>query len=128
MKRVLSMLMLLAMLLALSAGAWAENTPAGQVKLMTEAESVWYYGEQGNKLANATSLSGDAVVMLSKTAESTGTENEFDVELTVSTTQNITEISSGSPDAATLLIIDISDTMSRCAICGPTCAVSPSIA
>lgn len=118
MRKILSMLMLLAMLLAMSTGAMAENTPEGQVKPVTLQESVWYYDADGSKLANASSLGGDAVVRLSKTAASTGTENEFEVTLEVSTTQDIREISSGSPDAATLLIMDISDTMSRCAICG----------
>ena len=51
-----------------------------------------YYDANGKVVDGAQSLAGDAVVGLTKSIESTDTENYFDITLTVETEQKIEEI------------------------------------
>ena len=56
-------------------------------------------------------------VEVSKTITPTGTENQFDITLQVQTTEAI-ETSTKQPDAAVVLVIDVSPSMEYCANCG----------
>ena len=52
----------------------------------------------------------DGKVSIEKTVAATGTENLFDVTVKVSTTETITEVTT-SPDAAVVLVMDVSNSM-----------------
>lgn len=121
MKKVLSMLLVLAMLLAMCAGSMAENTLAGQVRNdQVKLTEIFYDVEGGETNGNGFPSSGDAVVRVKKSIAHTDTENEFNVTLDVSTTQDVRLISSHKADAATMLIIDASNSMGYCMTCGAT--------
>ncbi|MBR5516755.1 MAG: Cna B-type domain-containing protein, partial [Firmicutes bacterium] len=55
----------------------------------------------------------DGAVVVDKTIEATGVENEFKVKLSVQTTESINETIS-SPDVATVVVIDVSTSMQYC--------------
>ena len=59
----------------------------------------------------------DPKVTISKEIAATGEENEFDITLKVVTEEAIEE-STKSPDAAVVLVIDVSGSMDRCVNCG----------
>ena len=54
---------------------------------------------------------------ISKEIQATGVENQFDITLTVETDEAI-EVSTKEPDAAIVLVIDVSTSMDYCASCG----------
>ncbi|MBE5786364.1 MAG: VWA domain-containing protein, partial [Clostridiales bacterium] len=117
---LISLFLVLAMLAALSpAGAAAVNQVA-----VSQEGVTYYYDAAGNRLYNAASLSGDAVVEMKKWAEqrldASGNpiENEFLVTLQVRTTERIEELSSDTPDAAVTLVVDVSNSMDDCYHCG----------
>ena len=117
MKKILSMLVMLAMLLTMCTGAAADLESE---QIVTQGGTLYFDGS-GNAVTGISSFpSGDAMVELKKNVYTTGTENEFEVELSVRTTQDIRTIRSDTPDAAVLLIMDVSNSMDYCATCGRT--------
>ena len=108
-RKWLALSVLSAMLLALvPASVWAageigttESTAAEQQE---QKQIVYSGGTDGN-------LEDDGVE-ISKTISPTGSENIFDISLQVKTTQNISEIYD-TPDAAVVIVMDISNTMNE---------------
>ena len=100
--------LVLALALALPAGVLAA-TPS---QIVNEGGTV-YYDANGNSVSES-----NAVVSMSKTIEATGVENEFIVTLNVKTKQKLLEISGDTPDAAVLLVMDVSNSMDDCVHCG----------
>lgn len=100
---------LFAMLTAmLPASVWA----AGEADAATDTAA----GQQSQKQivqpgGSNGSLEEDGVE-ISKTITSTGSENVFDIDLQVKTTQDISEIYD-TPDAAVVIVMDISNTMNE---------------
>lgn len=119
MKKLFALLFVFMLACAASVAGLAEETTQ-----IVDAGGTVYYDVNGNKLTNATSLGGDAVVEMSKTIEQyvpnggDPVENEFLVTLQVRTTQEIDEISGDTPDAALMLTLDVSNSMIECAVCG----------
>ena len=113
MKKWLVLLISVVMVLCMVTPSFAA-TAAEQV---VYAGEIWYYDAAGEKVNNTTFPGGDAVIELSKTVASTGKENEFEVTLQVSTTQKIDELRSDTPDAAVMLVLDVSNSMDDCAEC-----------
>jgi len=124
MKKILSMVAILAMMLALCAGALAvENlTLDGQWRNDPQKGVELFYDKNGGIAQDSSGFpnSGDAVVRVRKSIESAGKENEFNVTLDVSTTQDVRLISSTKTDAAMMLILDVSSSMNYCVDCGST--------
>ena len=122
-KRMLALLLALAMTLgfgSVTLAAVADNSQqignyykASQTNGALEATPSLAAG--GTKLyfdKNGTATTVDkAVVTLDKTIAATGTENEFDVTVEVTTTQSLEEVSQ-SADAAVVLVLDVSGSMS----------------
>ena len=76
------------------------------------------FGETGNSQSEVyNNNSGEPNVTISKEIKATGTENQFDVTLKVQADEAI-ETSSKQPDAAIVLVIDVSTSMEYCAECG----------
>lgn len=108
-RKWLALSVLSAMLLALvPESVWAageigatESTAAEQQE---QKQIVYSGGTDGN-------LEDDGVE-ISKTISPTGSENIFDISLQVKTTQNISEIYD-TPDAAVVIVMDISNTMNE---------------
>ena len=114
MKKILSMMVMLFMLLAICAGAMAAQNQ------ITDIGGTKWYDKNGHTLSvsGAFTSNPNAWVELSKTIEATGTENEFIVTMDVKTKQDIMTLSSETPDAATVLVIDVSNSMNVCGECG----------
>jgi len=114
MKKILSMLVLLAMLLSVCAGAMAVQNQ------ITYGGGTKWYGKTGNELTVSGEFTSNpnAWVEMSKTIEATGTENEFIVTMDVKTKQDVKTLSSTKPNAATVLVIDVSNSMNKCVECG----------
>ena len=89
--------------------ALAELTSAGQV---TESQSneKWFYDTTGNRVTATQLGENNALVQVSKWAQSTGNENEFEVTLNVTTEEDLTTLSK-SNHAAVLLVLDYSGSM-----------------
>lgn len=126
MKKLISTLCLIAMLLCLLApvGAMASAADKNQV---TNSGGTFYYDAYGSKVNGdlVTNFGADdsgAIVSVTKTAQQytvggVPQENQFLVELQVQTTQDLLKLSSGSPDAAVTLILDTSSSMTECVYC-----------
>ena len=118
-----SVLSLLAALVLLVTLFPAQAAAGGQVAVSQEGVT-YYYDASGNRLTNASSLSGNAVVEMKKWAEQrkdvsgNPIENEFMVTLQVRTTERIEELSADTPDAAVTLVVDVSNSMDDCYHCG----------
>lgn len=130
-KRGLALLMCICMVFTLLPfSVFAEDTENGN-KGGTEGtaqQSVVYgtYDESGTTWtqdANAKDTVTKTVdnqgntVTLKKTATPTGNENEYKIDLEVITTETS---STKAGDAATVLVIDVSGSMDKCAECGYT--------
>ena len=115
MKKLFGMLLALVMVLCMITTSFAAEKATSQV---VEVGGVKYFKADGTETTNETFPGGDAVVKLSKTVASTGKENEFEVTLQVKTSQDIRELHSDTPDAAVMLILDVSNSMNDCDICG----------
>ena len=70
-----------------------------------------YYNKTGAEVTTLPVLGDNAVVSVSKTIEGTENENEFAITLDVKTSLDISEVEI-SPDAAVVLVLDISGSMS----------------
>lgn len=115
MKKWVGLLLSMVMMLCMVTTSFAANTEAEQV--VAEGGTL-YYKADGTSTNDTTFPGGQAVVKLSKTVATTGVENEFEVTLQVSTTQDIRELHSDTPDAAVMLVMDVSNSMDDCDICG----------
>lgn len=114
-KRGLALLMVLIIVLSMvPAAALAAAAPDDQnaKNQVVEPGDVLYYDASGGIAGE-----GNFVVSASKTIEQLENENEFEITLQVQTTVNVSELEV-SPDAAVVLVIDISGSMSYCADCG----------
>lgn len=118
-KRLLAMLMALALLVSLMPmGVLAVGEPADD-QIVNDGGTV-FYDKDGNTVTAGSLGENDSVVEMSKTVEETDDENEFLVTLNVRTNQNLTELSSTNPDAAVVLVLDVSGSMDWCVNCGKT--------
>ena len=127
-KRLLALIMVLSLALSLvPVGAAApidsgseDNGATGSAQQIKDAGGTTYYDKNGNLVTDSGAELGkdNVVVEMSKTIQGTNTENEFDVTLQVKTNQKVTEISTESPDAAVVLVLDVSNSMDYCVNCG----------
>ena len=133
-RRAVSWLCVLAMCLSLLPSmAWATGTTtptpaetqaANQIEGGASGTKYYTYNEDSEEFesnadtsATVTNRTDDPNVTISKEIEATGTENQFDITLTVTTDEAI-ETSTAQPDAAIVLVIDVSYSMGYCANCG----------
>ncbi len=118
-KRVLSLLLALVMALSLlPTVAFATDKDIQAQEQIVNAGGTVYYDKDGNQHTSGTLGEDGIVVEMSKTVEATGTENLFNVTLQVKTTQKLEEIPSSTPDAAVMLVLDVSNSMDDCVNCG----------
>lgn len=125
-KRLLALIMVLSLALSLvPVGAAApidsgseDNGATGSARQIQDKGGTTYYKADGTKAESGTLGKDGVVVEMSKTIQGTNTENEFDVTLQVKTNQKVTEISTESPDAAVVLVLDVSNSMDDCVNCG----------
>ena len=116
-RRGLSILLVVMMLVSsLSMITVLADTPtssAGQI--VPDTGGITYWAATGEKITTGNPSVGDgnAVVSASKTIAPTNTENEFDITLEVKTTVDIEEVQP-SADLATVLVIDVSTSMTYC--------------
>lgn len=111
-KRILSAALACVMLLALlPATALAATDP--NVVYGTYGDSTW---TRNNSITNGSVTDSDTGITLSKTATPTNTPNVFDITLTVQTSTTTTIVDPSA--AATVLVIDLSNSMYYCAACG----------
>ena len=92
-----------------SAFANSQLTPDGQVT-QSQTGETWFYDAIGNRVEASTLGENNALVQVSKSVQSTGTENEFEVTLNVTTEEDLTTLSK-SNHAAVLLVLDYSGSM-----------------
>ena len=127
-RRGLSMLMAMIMVISLiqiSAFATGTNAVTEQAEKQIEGGTTpVYYTYNTETGAFGSDTTTDALVQspggkveISKTIAATGEENLFDITLNVKTKQEITQ-STASPDAAVVLVLDVSGSMGYCANCG----------
>ncbi len=127
-RRGLSLLMAMIMVISLiqiSAFATGTNAVTEQAEKQIEGGTTpVYYTYNAETGAFGTDTTTDALVQspggkveISKTIAATGEENLFDITLNVKTKQEITQ-STASPDAAVVLVLDVSGSMGYCANCG----------
>lgn len=122
-KRVLSLLLALVMALSLlptAAFALGESS-SDQIMQDSSGNHLYYVSENEAVTDKTTGTAQNATtggnVTVSKTIAGTNNENEFLVTLEVQTKQKLNETVS-SPDAAVVLVLDRSGSMSYCAECG----------
>ena len=122
-KRLLAMLMVLSMALSILPMS-AMAAPGGGSGAQDETSQVVnpggtvYYDKDGKKNETGELGKDGIVVEMKKEVEKTEKENEFNVTLQVRTSQNIKELSSKNPDAAVVLVLDVSNSMDNCSVCG----------
>ncbi len=107
-KRVLSLLLALVMALSLlPTAAFALGESSDQQ--IDNRGGVTYYKGEGTSQTTVDQKS-DYDVSVSKTIAGTGTENQFEITLEVTTTQKLDELKV-SADAAVVLVMDVSNSM-----------------
>ena len=124
-KRVLSLVLALVMALSLlPTVAFATDAQIQAEKQIEGGTTPVYYTYDADAGTFGTKTSTDPIVTsdggkveISKTISATGEENLFDITLTVKTKQEITQTTT-SPDAAVVLVLDVSGSMGYCANCG----------
>ena len=122
-KRLVALIMVMALALSLvpvgAAGVSKTNGDNGNsdTQIVYEGGKV-FYNKDGNRVDASALDEKNSVVEMSKNVEGTGKENEFLVTLNVKTNQNLTELSSENPDAAVVLVLDVSGSMDWCVHCG----------
>ena len=121
-RRGLSLFLSLVMMISLvQIGAFAAGPNAieeqEKAQIIEEGGTV-YYDQDGQQVENGTLGEDGVVVEMSKTVAATGVENEFEVTLQVKTNQSLTEIPASTPDAAVMLVMDVSNSMDDCVNCG----------
>lgn len=130
-KRLLAMLMALALLVSLMpmgvlayGGDGTDDATPGETREQKQIDGSYYsYNENthqfeatGDTESTVTNRETSPNVTISKEIAATGTENVFDITLTVETDEAI-ETSTAQPDAAIVLVIDKSWSMVSCAYC-----------
>ena len=116
-KRLVALIMVMALALSLvPVGATGDSEANGgngnsDTQIVNGGGTV-YYDSTGNRVEDATGLDNNAVVAMSKSIEQTD-ENQFEVTLQVKTNQKVTELTSETPDAAVVLVIDLSNSMTE---------------
>ena len=115
MKKALALILTLIMVLGLMPAAMAATAPASQQQIGNYAHADDTDGTLGEPTEGIRSEKNleDGKVIISKTIAATQTENVFDITLTVKTTEEIKEVTSETADAAVVLVIDISNSMSN---------------
>ena len=122
-KRLVALIMVMALALSLvPVGATGDSEANGgngnsDTQIVDEGGKV-FYNKDGNRVDASNLGDKDSVVEMSKTVEKTDKENEFLVTLNVKTNQDLTELSSENPDAAVVLVLDVSGSMDWCVKCG----------
>jgi uncharacterized repeat protein (TIGR01451 family) len=122
-KRLVALIMVMALALSLvpvgATGVSKTNGGNGNSDTqIVDGGGTVFYNKEG-KPVNASKLGDNgSVVEMSKNVEKTDKENEFLVTLNVKTNQNLTELSSENPDAAVVLVLDVSGSMDWCVECG----------
>lgn len=124
-KRVLSLVLALVMALSLlptvAFATDADIQAQEQIEGGTNPVYYTYDAQTGtfgtNTTTEPTVTSPGGKVEISKTISATGVENLFDITLTVKTKQEINHTTT-SPDAAVVLVLDVSGSMGYCADCG----------
>ena len=112
MKKALALILTLIMVLGLMPAAMAEEAPASQLQIGNYAhadDTDGTLGEPTEGISSEKTLE-DGKVIISKTIAATETENEFEITLEVKTTETIENVSS-APDAAVVLVLDVSGSM-----------------
>ena len=114
MKKALALILTLIMVLGLMPAAMAATEPASQQQIGNYTPANDTDGTLGEPTAGIPSekILENGKVIISKTIAATQTENVFDITLTVKTTEEIKEVTSEAADAAVVLVIDISNSMS----------------
>ena len=116
-KRLVALIMVMALALSLvpvgATGVSETNGGNGNsdTQIVNGGGTV-YYDKNGHRVEGATGLDDNAVVAMSKTVKQTE-ENQFEVTLQVKTNQKVTELTSETPDAAVVLVIDLSNSMTE---------------
>ena len=116
-KRLVALIMVMALALSLvPVGATGDSEANGgngnsDTQIVNGGGTV-YYDKNGHRVEGATGLDDNAVVAMSKTVKQTE-ENQFEVTLQVKTNQKVTELTSETPDAAVVLVIDLSNSMTE---------------
>ncbi|MDD5910262.1 MAG: SpaA isopeptide-forming pilin-related protein [Clostridiales bacterium] len=115
MKKALALILTLIMVLGLMPAAMAATEPASPQQIGHYAPANDTNGTLGEPTKGTPSEKTleDGKVIISKTIAGTETENVFDITLTVKTTEEIKEVTSETADAAVVLVIDISNSMTR---------------
>ena len=123
-KRLLSALLTFCMVLTmLPVSALAADPPATDGSTQIEGSYYTYdpqdheFSPDGDEDPEVTNRSYEPNVTISKEIQATDVENQFDITLTVKTDEAI-EVSTKEPDAAIVLVIDVSTSMDYCASCG----------
>ena len=116
-KRLVALIMVMALALSLvPVGATGDSEANGgngnsDTQIVNGGGTV-YYDKNGYRVEGATGLDDNAVVAMSKTVRQTE-ENQFEVTLQVKTNQKVNELTSETPDAAVVLVIDLSNSMTE---------------
>ena len=123
-RRGLSLFLSLVMMISLvQIGAFAAGPNAIEEQEKAQIMEGYYTPDDENKVLtdqitkDAWNTSEGGNVKVSKTIAATGTENLFEVALEVQTSQKLSETIT-TPDAAIMLVMDRSGSMSYCAECG----------
>ena len=122
-KRLVALIMVMALALSLvPVGATGDSEANGgngnsDTPIVYEGGTV-FYNKDGNRVDASALGDKDSVVEMAKNVEKTDKENEFLVTLNVKTNQDLTELSSANPDAAVVLVLDVSGSMDDCVTCG----------
>ena len=133
-KRLVALIMVMALALSLvPVGATGDSNTPSEAETTQATNQIdggktpqyYQYNEETDEFANTgngqaevyNNNSENPNVTISKEIKATGTENQFDVTLTVETDEAI-ETSTAQPDAAIVLVIDVSYSMGYCAECG----------
>lgn len=95
--------------------AFADGTSEPDVVYGTYDNGPWTQDANATDTVTKTVDNQGNTVTLKKTATPTGNENEYKIDLEVITTETS---STKAGDAATVLVIDVSGSMDRCAECG----------
>jgi tricorn protease-like protein len=116
-KRFLALSLVLAMVFALAIPALSitgdEDSPSpASVVQIDKTGGIKYYNADGGILNGENVENDNWAVSVSKTIEGTAVENEFEITLQVQTTVDVDKIAI-APDAAVVLVIDISGSMNN---------------
>lgn len=117
-KRGLALLMCICMIFTLLPfSAFADGTSKPDVVYGQYVNGTWKQVANAKDTVTETVDTQGNTITLKKTATPTGNENEYKIDLEVITTETS---STKAGDAATVLVIDVSGSMDKCAECGYT--------